>query len=619
MEASQKLFLERTAYNVRVSSLVSTTEAGSGHPTTCLSAADIGAVLFFYAMQFDPQHHTNPNNDRFILSKGHAAPLLYALYKELGLVSEQELMSLRTFDSRLEGHPTPRFNYSEAATGSLGQGLSIGAGIALSAKMDKRTFKTYVLMGDSEVAEGSVWEAAQLAAHYKLDNLIAILDVNKLGQSTETMEGYHLERYEAMFGAFGWHTITINGHNIQEIAQAFDTAKKVTNKPIIIIAKTLKGYGLASIEGKQGFHGKAFSYKELPELLQELYSRFKTIADAKNNYAWHAKLPQDEQPKKLPKPVSITPQFKKGELVATRKAYGLALVELGKQLNNLVSLDAEVKNSTFAELFEKEFPSRFVQCFIAEQNMVSMGVGFASRGKIPFISTFACFFTRAYDQIRMAAIGQAALRLVGSHVGVSIGEDGPSQMGLEDIAMMRAIPNAVVLYPADAVAAYALLTQMANRNNGISYMRTTRAATPVIYDSTAQFTLGGCHILRQSKADKVCIIAAGITLFEALKAYDMVASEKIAVAVIDAYSIQPLAKEEIARVVKSSGNKVITVEDHYPAGGLGEAVAMVLINEGVTFKRLAVNHMPRSGTPEELLAYEEINAESIVKAIKGII
>jgi transketolase len=315
----------------------------------------------------------------------------------------------------------------------------------------------------------------------------------------------------------------------------------------------------------------------------------------------------------------MLPEFKKGELVATRKAYGLALVALGKQLDTVVSLDAEVKNSTFAELFEKAFPDRFVQCFIAEQNMVSMGVGFASRAKIPFISTFACFFTRAYDQIRMAAIGQAPLRLVGSHVGVSIGEDGPSQMGLEDIAMMRAIPHAVVLYPADAVATFALVGHMANRNDGISYMRTTRAATPIIYDNNTQFPIGGCQVIRHSKDDKVCIIAAGITLFEALKAYDVIAQEKISVSVIDAYSIQPLPGHEIARVVKKSGNRVITVEDHYPAGGLGEAVAMALINEGVTLRRLAVNHMPRSGTPEELLAYEEINAEAIVKAIKELI
>ncbi|MGE0009291.1 MAG: transketolase [Candidatus Babeliales bacterium] len=618
MDFAQKDFLERTAYNTRVSSILSTTQAGSGHPTTCLSAADLVAVLFFYTMQFDPEAHANPNNDRFILSKGHAAPLLYAIYKELGLLSEKELLSLRKFNSVLEGHPTARFSYSEAATGSLGQGLSIGAGIALSAKMDKRSFRTYVLMGDSEVAEGSVWEAAMIAAHYKLDNLIAILDVNKLGQSTETMEGYHLEHYQAMFASFGWHALVVDGHNIVDIAKAFDQAKKLTGKPIIIIAKTIKGYGIKSIEGKQGYHGKAFSKEELPGVLQELHDRFGKIADAQIAYTWKAQYPKDEQPVKQHKPMVLIPHFKKGELIATRKAYGLGLVELGKMIEMVISLDAEVKNSTFAELFEKQFPDRFVQCFIAEQNMVSMGVGFASRGKIPFISTFACFLTRAYDQIRMAAIGQAPLRIVGSHAGVSIGEDGPSQMGLEDIAMMRAIPNSIILYPADAVGTYKMLGLMANYTAGISYMRTTRAATPVMYDNDQQFSVGGCHIVRQSGSDKACIIAAGITLFEALKAYDILHAQKIHVAVIDAYSIKPLAQDVIERVVKKSCKRVVTVEDHYRAGGLGEAVASALINENVQVKSLAVDHMPRSGTPEELFAYEELDAAAIVRAVKEL-
>ncbi len=619
MDVAQKRFLERKAYNMRVSSIVSTTEAGSGHPTSCLSAADIVSVLFFYAMQFDPEHHNNPNNDRFILSKGHAAPLLYAVYKELGILTEKDLLGLRTFDSVLEGHPTPRFSEVEAATGSLGQGLSIGAGIAISAKMDDRAFTTYVLMGDSEIAEGSVWETAQIAAFYELDNLVAIIDVNKLGQSTETMEGYDLERYIAMFKGFGWHTLIVDGHDVDQLAVAFEAAKKVVGKPAVIIAKTVKGYGVRSVEGKEGYHGKVFNKAELPMILKQLHDRFENIADTEIAYKWKAQYPQDELPATPHKPIALIPHYQKGELIPTRKVYGIALKELGGFLDHVVSLDAEVKNSTFAEIFEKEYPKRFVQCFIAEQNMVGMGVGLATRGKIPFISTFAAFLTRAHDQIRMAAISRSPLRICGSHAGVSIGEDGPSQMGLEDIAMFRAIPNSVIFYPADAVGAYKMMGLMANRYDGITYLRTTRAATPVIYGNDELFSIGSCHVLKQTGNDKACIIAAGITLFEALKAYELLHKQHIHVSVIDAYCIKPLAEEVIARVVKKSGRKAVTVEDHYPAGGLGEAVAIALVNEEVKFKRLAVYHLPRSGKPDELLAYEGINAESIVKAVKELL
>lgn len=619
MDGALKRFLERKAYNMRVSSIVSTTQAGSGHPTSCLSAADIVSVCFFYAMQFDPEAHDNPNNDRFILSKGHAAPLFYAVYKELGILTEKDLLTLRKFDSVLEGHPTPRFFETEAATGSLGQGLSIGAGIAMSAKMDKRSFTTYVLMGDSEVAEGSVWEAAEVAAFYELDNLIGIIDVNKLGQSTETMEGYDLEDYIAKFKGFGWHTFIVNGHNVEDLADVFDAAKKVRGKPSVIIAKTIKGYGVKSVAGKQGYHGKPFKKEELAHVLTELHDQFAQIADAHITYAWKPKYPKDEVPPAPHKPVALIPHFEKGALIKTREVYGLALKDVGGMVDQIVTLDAEVKNSTFADIFEQAYPERFVQCFVAEQNMVGMGVGFATRGKIPFISTFACFFTRAFDQLRMAGISRSPLRVCGSHAGVSIGEDGPSQMGLEDIAMFRTIPNSVILYPADAVATYKMVGLMANRHEGITYLRTTRGATPVIYGNDELFSIGSCHVLKQTGHDQACIISAGITLFEALKAYDILAKEGISVSVIDAYCVKPLAEDVIARVVKKSGKRFVTVEDHYPAGGLGEAVAMALLNEHVKGKRLAVYHLPRSGSPEELFAYEGINAEAIVKAVKELL
>lgn len=619
MTLEQQKFLERKAYNLRVSSILSTTAAGSGHPTTCLSAADIVSALFFYAMQFDPEHHDNPNNDRFILSKGHAAPLLYAVYKELGVLTEKELLTLRKFDSALEGHPTSRFAQSEAATGSLGQGLSVGAGIALSAKMDNRAFTTYVLLGDSEMSEGSVWEAVQIAAFYKLNNLVAIIDVNKLGQSTETMEGHDLEQYKRMFSAFGWQAFTVHGHDVQELAGAFAAAKQVKDKPSVIIAQTVKGYGVHLVENKMGYHGKPFKEEQLVTVLQQLRDHFKDAAEGDITYQWTIQNPQPEEPAERHKPVTMIPAFQKGEKIQTRKVYGQALADLGDLLPNVVSLDAEVKNSTFAEIFEKRHPERFVQCFIAEQNMVGMGVGMATRGKIPFISTFACFLTRAFDQLRMAAIGQAPLRICGSHAGVSIGQDGPSQMGLEDIAMFRSIPNSVLFYPADAVSTYKMVGLMANRHDGITYLRTTRMATPVIYDNDEVFSIGGCNVVRQTGEDRACIIAAGITLFEALKAHEILHEAGIYVSIIDAYCIKPLAQDVIVRVAKKSGKKVVTVEDHYPAGGLGEAVASALVNHNMNLKRLAVYKLPRSGTPEELMAFGEIDAAAIVEAVKALV
>lgn len=604
------------AYNMRVSSIIATTAAGSGHPTSCLSAADLVAGIFFYAMRFDPDNPDNPNNDRFILSKGHAAPLLYAAWKEVGVLTDDDMRSLRKFGSVLEGHPTPRFERSEAATGSLGQGLSIGAGMALSAKLDELSFNTYVLMGDSELSEGSVWEAAELAAYYKLDNLIAVADINRLGQSTPTMEEYDLSAYAHKFESFGWRAITIDGHCISDILEALDQAQETQNKPTIIIARTIKGYGIGHVEDRMGFHGKAFKADDLPDIMEELQERF--VDDvAYNGPAWEPIIPEDASVISSSDKYTLPEEpFDSGEPLATRKAYGVALAALGKVCASVVSLDAEVKNSTYAQTFEKDFPERFIQCFIAEQNMVGMGVGLAGRNHIPFISTFACFFTRAFDQIRMAAIGQAPLRLVGSHAGVSIGADGPSQMGLEDIAMMRAVPESVVLYPADAVSTYKLVEQMANYHTGISYLRTTRMDTPIIYSHNERFPIGGCKIVRQSDHDCACIIAAGITLFEALKAHEQLRKEGISVAVVDLYSIKPLDEQTIRHVGKASGGRIITVEDHYIQGGLGEAVCHALRNDNMTIDCLAVTTIPRSGRPDELLAYHGIDEAAIIQKVK---
>lgn len=613
-------FIEHKAYNIRVSSLLMTTMAGSGHPTSCLSAADIVATLFFYGMHFDPNDFDNPNNDRFILSKGHAAPVLYAAWKELGKVTEQELMTYRDIHSNLEGHPTLRFKYAEAATGSLGMGLSIGAGMALVAKMDKRSARTYVLMGDSEITEGSIWEAAEIAAQYKLDNLIGIVDCNRLGQSTATIHEWHTQRYADKFEAFGWKAIIVDGHDVHHLMGALDKAREVEDRPVMIIAKTIKGYGLKEVENKQGFHGKAFTKEQLNTELAELEKRFPQAA-AYNQQTFMPQPPSEGAQPAAKECVDIDmvePHYKIGEHVATRNAYGHALAALGPRCKMVVSLDAEVKNSTYAEFFAEKYPERFFQCYIAEQNMVSMGVGMERRGKAPFISTFGAFFSRAHDQIRMAAIGNAALRLVGSHAGVSIGQDGPSQMALEDIAIMRALPGSVVLYPSDGVSTYRLVSQMAEYNDGITYLRTTRMDTSVRYALHEEFPFGGCKVLAESEKDQVCIVAAGVTLVEAMKAYEQLQQEGISVAVIDLYSIKPLDRDTLLRVGTQAKKRMITVEDHYREGGLGEAVLYALRNTGITIQCLAVTQLPRSGKPEELLAMMGIDAAGIIRAVKAI-
>lgn len=597
--------LEDVSKLIRYYILLSTTQAGSGHPTTCLSSVELMVSLLFGGFfHFDADNPDNPNNDRLIFSKGHAAPLLYSLWTVAGKLTEEELLTLRKLGSPLEGHPVRAFPYSEAATGSLGQGLSIGVGMAINGKyIDRLPYRVFVLLGDSEMAEGSVWEAIQLAAYYRLNNLIGIIDVNRLGQRGETMYGHDLEAYKKRISAFGWKTICIDGHNYDEIFKAYEEALSSDN-PVMIIAKTIKGKGVSFLEDKEGRHGVALTEAEFKEAMKELGEIKKVKISVKKPESLTPN-PQPFEIKEFNRIYSI------GEMVATRRAYGEALVKIFPEFPDIVVLDAEVSNSTYAEIFKKYCPERFFECFVAEQNMVGMAVGLALRGKIPFVSTFAAFLTRAFDHIRMAQYSDANIKFVGSHAGVSIGQDGPSQMGLEDIAMMRSILNSVVLYPSDAVSTEKLVREAA-KHNGIVYIRTTRSATPVIYSYDEEFPIGGSKVLRASDRDLFTVVGAGITLHEALKAYEELKSKGIYIKVIDLYSVKPLDVETLKKAL-SETKAIITVEDHYPAGGIGEAVKSELGSDRVY--SLACNKIPKSGKPEELLDYEEISAKHIIDLI----
>jgi transketolase len=601
--------LKGIANQLRIHSIQATTAAGSGHPTSCCSAADLVATLFFGQMRYDAKNPHYYNNDRFILSKGHAAPLLYAVWAELGFIPMAELLKLRQFGCELEGHPTPRLAFVDVATGSLGQGLSVGVGMALAARLDKLDYNTYVLMGDGEIAEGAVWEAASLAGVNKLNNLIAIVDANRLGKCEATAFGHHIEIYRDRFEAFGWRVEDIDGHDIEEIAEVLGGVG-LDDKPLAIIAKTFKGAGVSFLQDKEGWHGKPLNKEEEARAIAELQPSAKTGIGVEIAKPTDLPAPNNSAPASYP-----APNYKMGDQIATREAYGNALLRLGENDPRIVALDGDTKNSTFADKFFKKFPERSVECFIAEQNMVGVATGFGARGKVPFASTFAAFFTRAYDQIRVAGISQANLKLVGSHVGVSIGEDGPSQMALEDLAMMRAIVGSTVLYPADAVATEKLLEQMA-LHKGVCFLRTSRPKTPVIYGNDEQFPVGGAKVLREG--NKVTVVAAGVTLFEALKAADQLKSENISITVIDAYSIKPLGKKEILAAAQKTHNTVITVEDHYSEGGLGDAVAGELSADGIKVHKLAIVGLPHSGKAEELLAKFGIDAAGIVKKVKSL-
>lgn len=611
----QQEIMQDKANLVRILCLKATTEAGSGHPTSCLSAADLTTVLFDQFFTFDVHNPNNPLNDRFILSKGHTSPLLYTMFALSGGLPLDELMTLRKFTSRLQGHPATQFPYAEVMTGSLGQGLSIGAGNAFVAKKDGLPFKTYVLLGDGELAEGSNWEAANFASYYKLDNLIAIVDVNRLGQSQETMFGHHGDEYGNRFKSFGWEVIQIDGHNLEEIHQAFFKAVGNTNgKPVAIIAKTKKGKGVSFLEDHDNWHGKTLKKEELEKALEELgetdeslrFDLRKPIEDAVVSHATTA-TKQDSTSGSI---------YKKGEEIATREVYGKILVALGEKDDRIYALDAEVKNSTFSIDFKQKHPDRFIECFIAEQNMVGVALGLSTRGKIPFVSTFAAFLTRAFDQIRMSVLSHGNIKFVGSHAGVSIGEDGPSQMGLEDIALFGALPGSVILHPADAVSTAAVLPHMVT-HKGIIYLRTLRPKTPVLYEEIEEFPIGGSKTLRSSEHDVVTIVAAGITVDEALKAYEVLKQEGIVVRVVDCYSIKPIDKKTLEQCSNETVNPIlITVEDHFAHGGLGDFVLDALAEKKVIVHKLAVDHISRSGTKEELLKDAGIDASAIVQVVR---
>jgi transketolase len=564
-------------------------------------------------MRFDPSNPHAINNDRFILSKGHAAPLLYAAWEETGHVTEKQILELRTLNSDFEGHPTPRLDFVDVATGSLGQGLAAGVGMAINAKMDSLSYRTYVLMGDGECAEGSVWEAASFAGVRKLSNLVAIVDCNRLGQSQATAFGHDVEIYRKRFEAFGWKAVSIDGHDMEAILVALEAAKQ-SELPFAIIARTIKGEGIEFAADKLNWHGKALSKDEAKKAIAALEPISASAQSIKIKHPLPV-MPVDKKPAPLLK--KTEPSYEKDKKVATRKAFGNALARLGGMNSQIVALDGDVENSTHTQEFGDKFPERFVECFIAEQTIVGAAAGLASQGKIPFASTFAAFFTRAFDQIRMSAVSFSNIKLVGTHCGVSIGEDGPSQMGLEDIAMMRTVAGSRVLHPCDAISTERLMEKMVE-TRGMMYLRTARPETPIIYDLDEKFEIGGAKILKQSDSDAITVVACGVTVFEALKAYEVLQKDGISIRVIDAYSIKPLARELILSSALKTDMQLITVEDHFEEGGLGDAVAGELSSEGVRVHKLAVNEVPHSGKEAELLTKYKIDSLAIIELVRQL-
>ncbi|AHH97949.1 transketolase [Kutzneria albida] len=604
-------FRRELAQQLRVDSIRCSAKAGSGHPTSSMSAADLLAVLLDGHLRLDYQAPDDPRNDHLIFSKGHASPLYYSVLKAAGAITDEELLTFRRLDSRLEGHPTPRIPPTDVATGSLGQGLPIGVGIALAgSKLDRLPYRVWVLCGDSEMAEGSIWEAFEHAAHAGLDNLIAIVDVNRLGQTRETMTGWHLERYAERARAFGWHAITVDGHDVDAIEEAYQGAEATTGKPTVVLAKTRKGRGVKAVEDLPGKHGKPLDDPEA------------AIAELGGVRNLTVRVTRPEVRAK-PYAFAVTgaelPTWALGEQVATRQAYGDALLAVGEQRGEVVALDGEVSNSTHSDLFAKQLPDRYFEMFIAEQQMIAAAVGLQVRDWVPYASTFAAFLSRAYDFVRMAAISRADLRLVGSHAGVSIGEDGPSQMALEDMAALRAVHGSTVLHPSDANQTAQLVAQMADRK-GISYLRTLRGKTVVRTPSTEDVHIGGSRVLRSSDADEVALLACGITVGEAEAAADLLASQGTTARVIDCYSIKPLDEDTVRAAARDTG-LLVTVEDHWPEGGLGDAVLAAVsdLARPPRVHKLAVRIMPTSGTPAELLAAAEIDAPAIAKAVGSLL
>jgi transketolase len=612
----------RLARQLRVDSIRASTSAGSGHPTSSMSAADLMAVLVARHLRYDWEQPKAAGNDHLIFSKGHASPLLYSIYRAVGVVSDEELMSsYRRFGSRLQGHPTPVLPWVDVATGSLGQGLPDGVGVALAGKyLDRLPFRVWVLCGDSEMAEGSMWEALDKASHYQLSNLVAIVDVNRLGQRGPTELGWDLGAYASRAHAFGARVLEVDGHDLAALDDAFTEAAQPDERPTVILARTIKGRGFSEVEDREGWHGKA-----LPE---DMAARAIAELGGESNLIVRGPLPLAEYENShgagsAPEasPAISPPSYARGDKVATRRAYGDAVTALGARDPRVVALDGEVSNSTYADAFAKAHPDRYFEMFIAEQQMVASAVGLSVRGYKPFASTFAAFLTRAYDFIRMAAISQASVRLVGSHAGVEIGADGPSQMALEDLAMMRAVQGSTVLYPSDAVSAAALVDEMA-RTDGISYLRTTRGAYPVLYGAEESFRPGGSKILRSGPSDAVTLIGAGVTLHECLRAADQLALDGIHARVIDLYSIKPIDTDMLVAAADATGGRLVVAEDHHPEGGLGSAVVAALVEAGVQQLRLAhlsVSQLPASGTPAELLAAAGIDAPHIASAAAALI
>ena len=602
--------LRELGQQFRVDSIRCAAAAKSGHPTSGMSAADLMAVLVANHLRYDFDQPKLATNDRLVFSKGHASTLLYAIFRAAGAITEEELLQYRSFGSMLEGHPTPLIPWVDVATGSLGQGLPYGVGMALAGKyLDRLPYRVWVLSGDSETAEGSVWEAFEHAAHYELDNLTAIIDVNRLGQRGPTMVGWDLDVYRERAEAFGWETIEIDGHDVEEIDRAYTKIASTSGKPTVVIARTVKGKGVKAVEDQLGWHGKA---------LDDVDAAIEELGGERNIHVDVAK-PDAAEPHRFPTGKLELPRYDVGDEVATRKAYGEALAALGSARGDVVALDGEVNNSTFAEFFAKEHPERYFEMYIAEQQMLAASVGLQVRGWNAFASTFAAFFSRAYDFIRMAAISRANLRLAGSHSGVSIGEDGPSQMALEDIAALRAVHSSTVLHPCDANQTAKLVAAMAD-TDGIVFLRTLRPNTPVVYDADEEFAIGGSRVLRSSDDDDVTLVGAGITVHEALKAADALEEDGINARVIDLYSIKPIDAEALHAAAEATG-RIVTVEDHFAEGGLGEAVLAALAEseERPRVVTLAVREMPRSGKPAELLNAYGIDADHIAAAARRLV
>jgi transketolase len=582
-----------------------------------MSAADLLAVLITRHLRYDWDNPRSPDNDHLIFSKGHASPLLYSVFKAVGVVSEDELINgYRRFGQRLEGHPTPVLPWVDVATGSLGQGLPDGVGVALAGRyLDKLPYRVWVLCGDSEMAEGSIWEALDKASHYHLSNLIVMVDVNRLGQSGPTELQWDLDAYAARAKAFGARTVEIDGHDLSAIDEVLAQAGQAEGEqPTVILARTMKGRGFSEVENKEGWHGKPFP----PEMAERAIAELGGV----RNLVLRGPRPEPTEPALLEsaKPDTPLPEYKVGDKIATRKAYGDALVALGARNPKVVALDGEVKNSTYAMEFADAYPERYFEMFIAEQQMVASATGLAVRGYHAFASTFAAFLTRAYDFIRMGSISAADLRLMGSHAGVEIGADGPSQMALEDLAMMRAVHGSTVLYPADGTSTVALVEVML-ATQGISYLRTTRGSYPGLYPAGEPFGVGGSKVLRSSENDQVTLVGAGVTLHACLRAADVLAGEGISARVIDCYSVKPIDAATLTAAVDATAGRIVIAEDHHPEGGLGEAVADALLEAGqqnLHVAHLAVRGMPGSGTGEELMAWAGIDTDHIAAAARRL-